>query len=113
MYGLRGILSSLASVLTSDKVKVDVERQIRLWSGNLYDDKDFEASILEILPIYYPPEDPENPACKDKVEPQAFEGADADGNLSYNSATQNAAFSGNLPGWDVRKQLKEIMVKHI
>jgi proline iminopeptidase len=56
--GVVGAMTSLASILTSDRLKVDVARQIRVSSGTLLDDKDFEAAIQEILPIYAPPEDP-------------------------------------------------------
>jgi hypothetical protein len=41
-----------------------------------------------------------------------FEGLVAtDESLGYRSATQNAAFSVNMPRFDVRHQLKEIKLK--
>jgi proline iminopeptidase len=107
------MMTSLASVLTSDRLKVDVARQIRVWSGTLRDDKDFEEGIQEILPIYAPPEDPSDTAsAKANVVPKKFEGLVAtDESSGYHSATVNAAFSVNMPRFDVRHKLKEIKVK--
>lgn len=111
-HGLSGMMTSLAAVLTSDRIKVDVARQVRVWSGALHDDKDFEEAVQEIIPIYAPPENASSTvSAKDKAAPKAFEGTDPKGHWSgYHSATQNAAFSVNMPRWDVRHQLKEIQV---
>jgi proline iminopeptidase len=49
-------LTALANIVTSDRLNVDVERQARVWSGNLIDDKDFEEAVREIIPIYAPPD---------------------------------------------------------
>jgi len=105
-------MTSLASILTSDRLKVDVARQIRVSSGTLLDDKDFEAAIQEILPIYAPPEDPWSIVLAGaKVFSKKFEGLDE--SSGYHSATQNAAFSVNIPRFDVRHRLKDIKVKKI
>jgi len=111
--GLIGQLTALANIVTSDRLHVDVQRQVRVWSGNLIDDKDFEEAVREIIPIYAPPEDPsQQAAAKDKPVPQGFEGlVPMDKRSAYHSATQNAAFSVNQPRFDVRNQLKYIKVK--
>ncbi|TVY38367.1 Proline iminopeptidase [Lachnellula subtilissima] len=105
--GILGQMTVLGNILTDDRLHVDVARQVRVWSGNLRDDKDFEEAIPEILPIYAPPEDPARKVpVKDNDEPKGFEGMDE--RAAYNSATQNAAFSINVPCFDVRQQLKDI-----
>lgn len=116
--GLQGMMSALGAVLTSNKFKdkVDVARQIRLWSGRLLDDRDFEESILEILPIYAPPEVSVSVSVAESIEEVAKEMrieclSDADEGSPYHSITQNAAFSGNLPHFDVRHKLADIKVK--
>jgi len=107
------MMTALANILTSDRLKVDTARQVRVWSGTLYDDKDFEDGVQEILPIYAPPEDPSSTVTvKDTPVTKKFEGLVATEESSgYHSATQNAAFSVNQPRFDVRHQLKEIKVK--
>lgn len=105
-------MTALASCLTDSRLKVDAARQVRVWSGNLLDDKDFEDGVQEILPVYAPPEDPSK---KVKAEPRVFEGLGKSdgrsGRSAYNSATQNAAFSVNMPRFDVRHKLGEIKVR--
>ncbi|RDW67590.1 hypothetical protein BP6252_08986 [Coleophoma cylindrospora] len=107
-HGVVGMMTALANVVTSDRLKVDVARQVRVWSGILYDDKDFEESVLEILPIYDPPEEVSNKApMSGETQPKVFEGL-AETGSGYHSATQNAAFCENMPRFDVRHRLKEI-----
>lgn len=101
-WGLRGTFRALASILTSGVVKPDVARQVRLWSGSLHDNDDFEKSFTEILPIYSPPD-------KITSAPLAFEGrSESTSGLHYES--QNAAFSVSVPRFDVRSRLGEISV---
>lgn len=95
-FGIRGQLRVLAYILTSKRVNVDVDRQVRLWSGCLKDNAEFEESFKEILPIYTPEDAP----------PKEFEGTDQDLRLHYQS--QNAAFSYSQPRFDVRARLGEI-----
>ena len=102
-------MQALANILTSDRVKVDVDRQVRLWSGNLYDDKDFEDSIQELLPFYTPPEDH---AGAGEFQPPP-ESTEFRGSVKFHSATQNYAFSVNMPSFDVREQLKDIKVSQL
>jgi len=104
--GVAGPINALANILTSDRVKVDKARQVRVWSGTLYDDKDFEEAIQEILPFYAPPENSSNTGpTKDKAESTEFLGS-----VKFHSATQNAAFGINMPRFDVRQHLKDIKV---
>ena len=99
-------MNALANILTSDKVKVDAARQARVWSGTLHDDQDFEDAIQELLPFYAPPE---NPSSTEKGEDKP-ESTEFQGSVKFHSATQNYAFSVNMPRFDVRHQLKEIKV---
>jgi proline iminopeptidase len=110
--GVLGMMTALANVLTSDRLNVDVARQIRLWSGHLVDDEDFEASIQEIVPIFAPPEALTASGKKKVVVKELqFEGlVKTSARSGYNSATQNAAFSINVPRFDVRHRLKDIKV---
>jgi proline iminopeptidase len=111
--GVLGIMTALANVVTSDRLNVDVAREIRLWSGHLVDDEDFEASIQEIVPIFAPPEDSALTASGKNavVKELQFEGLVKTSTRSgYNSAAQNAAFSINQPRFDVRHRLKDIKV---
>lgn len=101
--GVLGMMNALANIVTSDRLKVDVARQVRVWSGALRDDKDFEEAVQEIIPIYAPPQDPLHEV---PVKNEGFEGMDQ--SSSYHSATQNVAFGVNMPRFDVRGQLKNI-----
>jgi proline iminopeptidase len=100
--GKLGPMNALANILTSDKVKVDTDRQVRLWSGTLRNDQDFEDSIMELLPFYAPPR---TAGIKDIPESTEFQGT-----VKYHSATQNYAFSVNMPQFDVRDKLQLIKV---
>lgn len=95
-------MRALANILTSDKVTVDTERQVRVWSGTLRDDKDFEEAIMELLPFYAPPRTAD---VQDIPESTEFQGT-----VKYHSATQNYAFSVNMPQFDVRDKLHTITV---
>ncbi|KAL1890444.1 hypothetical protein Sste5346_008272 [Sporothrix stenoceras] len=109
-------MGALARVVTSPRVagKVDIERQIRLWSGRLRDDADFEASIGEILSVYAPPDDlvAKHDKEQGRVALPANKAAPLEGDGSekplYNSAAQNWAFSQNMPAFYVRNRLHEI-----
>ncbi|OHE98581.1 hypothetical protein CORC01_06032 [Colletotrichum orchidophilum] len=102
-YGLRGTFNFIKTVLTSDRIKPDADRQVRLHSGNIRDNEDFAASFAEIVDIYTPKDDS---AIVDSRE-AIFEGNIADEyNLHYE--THNFAFSHNLPRFDVRSQLQDI-----
>jgi len=103
--GKVGPMAVLSKILTSDKVQVDAARQVRLWSGTLLDDQDFEDSIMELLPFYAPPPNPNIPAGQDIPESTEFQGT-----MKYHSATQNYAFSINMPQFDVLDRLKTIKV---
>ncbi|KUJ18489.1 alpha/beta hydrolase fold protein [Mollisia scopiformis] len=99
-WGTRGMMRALKTVLTSDKVKVDPERQFRVWTGILKDDQDFADAVAEIGPLYAPPgAESEEPEWKSPASRPA----------TY-AATQNAAFSQEMPKFDVRSRLKDIKV---
>ncbi|KAH8690782.1 proline iminopeptidase [Talaromyces proteolyticus] len=99
--GKVGPMNALANILTSNRVKVDVARQVRLWSGTSLNDQDHAEGVQEILPIFTPP--PEIVPPKEQNESTEFQGS-----VEFYSATQNAAFSENMPRFDVRHRLKEI-----
>lgn len=101
--GKVGAMAALANIVTSSRVNPEIPRQVRLWSGTLYDDKDFEEAVGEILPFYAPPDYVVQP--EDLPESTEFRGS-----IKFHSATQNFAFSVNMPQFDVRDQLKYIKV---
>jgi len=82
--------------------------QIRVWSGTLHDDKDFEQAIQEILPTYALSQDPSGTVlAEDTSFMQKFEGLVATDNSSgSHPSTQNAAFIVNLLRFDVCHQLR-------
>ncbi|EXJ79498.1 hypothetical protein A1O1_08762 [Capronia coronata CBS 617.96] len=101
--GKFGPMNVLANILTSNKVQADRARQVRLWSGTLIDDQDFEDSIQELLPFYAPPE-------TDSSTTTAPESTEFRGSVKFYSATQNSAFGENMPRFDVRSRLHLIEV---
>lgn len=106
--GKVGPMNALKNVLISDKLKVDPDRQLRVWSGTLRDDKDFEDAVLEIIPFYAPPDRSPPPDTPAKPEGTEFLGV-----VKFYSETQNYAFSVNMPRFDVRDQLHLIKVGRI
>ncbi|CAK7209919.1 hypothetical protein SBRCBS47491_000607 [Sporothrix bragantina] len=115
--GQAGSMGALARVVTSPRVagKVDVERQIRLWSGNLESQAEFEASILEILSVYAPPDELVEKHNREQginpgEAPAALEG-DGSTKPRYNWHAQNAAFSQNMRTFNVRNRLHEIQAR--
>lgn len=100
-------MQTLADILTSNQVKVDTARQVRLWSGTLLDDHDLEGAIRELIPFFAPP--PRDLPSKVEVRERA-ESAESQQTVVYDSATHNYAFSVNMPRFDVRQQLQTIEV---
>ncbi|OKL58270.1 hypothetical protein UA08_06852 [Talaromyces atroroseus] len=98
--GKVGSMTAVANILKSKRVKPDAARQVRLWSGTLHSDKDFEDAIMEILPIYSPP--------RVSSSDDQSESADFKGTLIFHSKIQNTAFGENMPRFDVRNQLQDI-----
>ncbi|KAL2877056.1 hypothetical protein SGCOL_007677 [Colletotrichum sp. CLE4] len=101
--GLRGAFNFIKTILTSDRIKPDPDRQVRLNSGNIRDNEDFAASFAEIVDIYKPEDDS---AIADSGD-ATFEGTVADEYILHYE-THNFAFSYNLPRLDVRSRLKDI-----
>ncbi|KAK9786202.1 putative Alpha/beta hydrolase fold protein [Seiridium cardinale] len=105
----RGPLSTLAilkTILMSERIEPDPDRQLRCWSRNLLDDEDFTQAYLEIVPMFAAESpDREGPA------PLSFEAKKAFSSLeNIYAATQNFAFSYNVTKFDVRSKLKDIEV---
>ncbi|ERS98584.1 proline iminopeptidase [Sporothrix schenckii 1099-18] len=106
-------MAALARAVTDPRVagRVDVERQIRLWSGRLQDDAEFERAIVEILSVYGPPDSTAAETTKAAAaNPPPLEGDGSERPL-YNSAAQNWAFSQNMPQFYVRDRLSEIKAR--
>jgi proline iminopeptidase len=96
------LTNSLERGLNSDRVKIDRARLKRMFSGTLHDDADMEASLNEILPLYAGIVEP---CTASEPEPPV-----APRNWQFRAVTHNAAFSQNLPGFDLRERLGEIGV---
>ena len=47
--GARGMMSALKESLTDDRLHVDPDRQLRMWSGYLIDDDDFTIHGMAIV----------------------------------------------------------------
>lgn len=108
--GTLGSMNVLANILTSDRIKVDKARQVRVWSGKLLSDEDYKEAIAELLPFYAPPEDPsKKKASSANSEPSTSAEFFGPGG-NFHSKTQNFAFGHNMPRFDVRSRLKDIMV---
>ncbi|KAK6384578.1 hypothetical protein LTS17_002141 [Exophiala oligosperma] len=110
--GMRGAMTALANVLHSDRVKPDKDRQIRMWSGNLLSDQDYQHGITEVLSFYAPPDDvaKETPVSEGDQPISIAELFGPGGRFHIHAKTQNWAFSQNMPRFDVRQQLKDITV---
>lgn len=104
--GVQGTMTALVNLATSPRIRVDLARLVRVWSGTLRDDKDYEEAIKEILPIYSPPsEDEASKEAPDEVNLDEL-------GIKVHSATQNAAFGVNMPRFNVRHRLHEIKVRN-
>jgi proline iminopeptidase len=104
--GVYGSQNVLANILTSDRVSVDKTRQVRVWSGNLKSNQDYQDAIAELLPFYSPPDY--------AVEAPTTEASNATTSAGFFSTfhfeTQNFAFGYNMPRFDVRGKLGIIKV---
>ncbi|KAH8646348.1 alpha/beta hydrolase fold protein [Xylariales sp. PMI_506] len=118
--GPRSVLSIMVEILKSPRINPDAERQVRLWSGNLRDEKDFEDAFAEIQAIYQPEEKQDQEkgikvhqdAKVEKYDVSDESGKDFEGvtNRRLNFEAQNYAFGYNQPRYDVRDRLQEIKV---
>lgn len=72
-----------------------------MWTGILHDDKDFAAGVGEMSTLFKP----DSPEVDQNID---RENTPAEG--TTHSATQNFAFAHNMPKFDVRSRLKEIIV---
>lgn len=99
-HGLQGAMGCLKMVLTSPRIAPDPDRQVRVWSGEVTDNEDFEASFAEIEPIYKPP------GNGDGGGKSSIVASSPSRTLHYE--THNFAFSYNQPQFDVRLRLGDI-----
>jgi proline iminopeptidase len=93
------MMHALKACISSPLAHSDPDRQFRLWAGLLRDNEDFAAGLAEIGPLFLPP------GAKPDEEPEWKQER-----LVMHAETQNAAFSENMPRYDVRDQLKDIKV---
>lgn len=101
-WGTRGMMQALKASLTSKRVKVDPERQYRMWTGILIDDQDFVRGVTEMQALFAPDSEDVDPTVEHENSPSK---------PNVHAATQNWAFSQNMPKFDVRSRLKEIQVR--
>ncbi|KAF8860837.1 alpha/beta hydrolase fold protein [Acephala macrosclerotiorum] len=102
-WGTRGMMNALKVSLTSDRIKADPERQTRMWTGILYDDQDYANAVAEMSALFLSPA--VDLAQRKYSDPEALGETP-----QIHAATQNAAFSYNMPRFDVRSRLKDILV---
>ncbi|KAM0443826.1 hypothetical protein ACHAPV_010408 [Trichoderma viride] len=99
--GFKGSLRILKHICTSPRITPDLDRQVRMWSGNVRDNEDGASGLAEILAIYTPAKE------KDEEEgPTGFEGAGDDFEMRWE--VHNAAWSFSVPRFDVRNKLHHI-----
>lgn len=106
-HGFFSTLNVLKTILTSDKITPDADRQVRMWSGSLRDDDDFREGFREIAPLYAAqsrPQEEHSTNTREEAHETLLEREE------FFSATQNAAFSFNVPRFDVRARLRDISV---
>ncbi|KAJ3499584.1 hypothetical protein NLG97_g209 [Lecanicillium saksenae] len=99
-YGPRAALHAINAIARSADIETDTEQQIRLWSGAVRDNRDFETGVNAILPMYTAKK--HGPISTEKDE--NFEKA----KTTYRYETHNAAFAHSLPRIDLRSRLGEI-----
>lgn len=109
-------MTMLSNILTSlDKMKVDAERQVRVWSGTLHNNKDYEDAIQDMLPIFAAPMEPNNTSNETAGEVsevvQQLDGNDME-IFKYIYETQNAAFGAAMPKYNVESRLGEIKARN-
>lgn len=85
------------NALATDRVKIDMEKFDRIDEGRVRDNDDLRECWREILPLYDFEYDPAVVDAKVEATPYRFE-------------AHNAAFSKNLPGWDIKDQLKDVKI---
>lgn len=101
-WGTATMMHALMISVTSERVTVDPERQYRMWTGVLLDDEDFGAGVAEMSPLF-------RPANASDIKTHKVQ--ENDPRLGkVHAATQNFAFSHNMPRFDIRSRLKEITV---
>jgi proline iminopeptidase len=103
-YGVAMMMNSLKQSLSSPRMKgTDSERQFRLWTGTLIDDRDFAEGVAEMTCLFAADDSaPGRNAFSQHEVDQLAKGVHA--------ATQNAAFWDNVPKYDLRAKLKDIPV---
>lgn len=85
-----------ANALASSRVQVDVEKLDRINAGLVRDDEDLRDCWREILPLYDFNYDPSNISAKVAATP-------------YRYATHNFAFAHNIPNYDIKEKLPNIV----
>ena len=101
-WGTRGMMQALKVSLTSKRIRAKPERQYRMWTGILLDDQDFAQGVGEMQALFAPDGPDIDPNAEHENTPRKG---------IIHAATQNWAFSKNMPKFDVRSRLKDIRVR--
>lgn len=99
--GFKGSLRILKNICVSPRISPDLDRQVRMWSGNVRDNEDGAEGLAEILAIYTPEKE-----GNEEEGPKAFEGVGDDFAMRWE--VHNAAWSFSVPRFDVRDRLHQI-----
>ena len=86
---------TLNTVLSSDRVSVDKERQTRLWTGRLHDNEDAASAFSEIIPLFIAAPIEEAPHLSSS---------------DFNFEASNSGIGADLDSYDVTSSLSLIKV---
>jgi proline iminopeptidase len=95
-------MNAFKNILTSDRIKADSDRQLRLWTGSTHGNDDLETATGEIRQILRPADISRSSS--------SFGGPSRPAIPELNYEVHNFAFSENLPRFDVRSRLCHIAV---
>jgi proline iminopeptidase len=101
-WGFGGLMNAFKNVLTSERIKADCDRQLRLWTGSTHDNDDLEVATSEIRQIFRP--------VRLSGFNLSFGGSSTPAIPDLNYEVHNFAFSENLPRFDVRSRLCRISI---
>lgn len=99
-YGYRAVLRGI-SIISGFRDHINLAQQLRLASGSTLNSHDFEMAMADLVPIGTV----EN---KLAANPSSHDDESEPKKKNYHHETHNAAFSFNMPRFDVRARLREI-----
>lgn len=93
--------NAFEKAISSDRVSsLDVNRQARLWLGNLRDNTDYAASLVEIIPLFSAEAPQSTPSHNEEILDLG----------SFHHETCNGALGKDMEEYDIRPRLGEIKV---